>query len=89
MKFQIFIMKQLLILNVLQNTNNFCNFMQEPFSKEQVKDLIGKIVIPFNLYFADWEPDNELGSHRKMSAVAATYVTFPTIPRKVLWKIFW
>lgn len=70
-------------MNALQNNrNSFCNFIQGHFWKDKIKTLKDKVVIPFNLYFDDWEPDNALGSHKKMNAIAATYVTFPTIPKK-------
>lgn len=65
----------------LRETNDLTNLIQGQFWKTKTKHLEGKIVIPFNLYFDDWEPDNALGSHKKANSIAATYVNFPTVPK--------
>lgn len=49
---------------------------------KKIVNFENKTVIPFHLYFDDWEPDNALGSHKKVNSMAATYVLFPTIPAK-------
>lgn len=66
----------------LKEANDLSNLIQGEFWKRKTEHLKGKIVIPFNLYFADWEPDNALGSHKKANSIAATYVSFPTEPKE-------
>lgn len=56
------------------------NFSQGSLWKNKLKSFENKLVISFHLYFDDWEPDNALGSHKKLNSIAATYVLFPTLP---------
>lgn len=68
----------------IKNNKDLCNFTQGDLWKEKIQKHSnnGNITIPFHLYFDDWEPDNALGSHKKLNSIAATYVIFPTIPPK-------
>lgn len=41
-----------------------------------------KTVIPFFLYFDEFNVNNPLGSHKNTKGISATYVSFPTLPEK-------
>lgn len=56
---------------------------RETYGKKKIANYKDNdIVIPYHLYFDDWEPDNALGSHKKLNSIAATYAILPTIPPK-------
>lgn len=70
-------------MNTLNEKTELVNFVQGSYWKTKCSNHAGKLVIPFHLYFDDWEPDNALGSHRKLNSIAATYILFPTLPKHV------
>lgn len=64
----------------LTNLECISNFSQGNFWKNKISTHKNKLVVPYHLYFDDWEPDNALGSHKKMNSMAAAYILFPTLP---------
>lgn len=64
----------------LKGSESISNFIQGNLWKNKINLFGNKLVIPFHLYFDDWEPDNALGSHKRLNSIAATYVLFPTLP---------
>lgn len=62
-------------MNALSQTK-LTNFIQDDLWQSKIKDYSKT----FQLYFDDWEPDNPLGSHKKINSIAAKTVLLPTIP---------
>lgn len=69
-------------LNSSNSNFKLTNFIQGELWQKKIYHLKDKMVIPYHLYFDDWEPDNALGSHKKLNSIAACYAMFPTIPPK-------
>lgn len=63
------------ISNVVQGTL-WKNFILPKFP--------GKVVLPINLYYDDFEPDNQLGSHQGDHKIGGTYYNCPVIPSQFL-----
>lgn len=52
--------------------------------KSKTKNLTNKIVIPYLLYYDDFEINNALGAHSSEQSLAAFYYSFPTLPKHYL-----
>ncbi|XP_063382362.1 uncharacterized protein LOC134668830 isoform X1 [Cydia fagiglandana] len=59
------------------------NFIQGSLWKSKILGRSG-IFIPYFLYFDDFETGNALGSHSGKQSIAATYLSFPTLPLEYL-----
>lgn len=65
----------------LSKQTKICNFVNGSVWNEIKSLYVEKTVIPYNLYFDDFEPDNPLGSHKAENAIGAFYIGFPTMPQ--------
>lgn len=65
----------------LSKETNICNFVNGSVWKEIKSEMKGKTVIPYSLFYDDFEPDNPLGSHKTENAIGAFYFGFPTMPQ--------
>lgn len=63
------------IINNSRSLNHFCN---GKIWKNKVKKYTDKFVIPYFLYFDDFEVNNPLGSHS--SSLLGVYFSFPSAP---------
>lgn len=55
----------ILHMSALKESDLMTNFLQGNVWKTKTNDFdCNKVVIPYNLYFDDFEPDNALGSHK-------------------------
>lgn len=59
------------------------NFVQCNLWKKKLKHFEGKIVFPLFLYFDDFEVNNPLGSHAKVSKLGGVYYSIPCFPPEV------
>lgn len=66
-----------------QTENTLNNFIQGTLWKSKILGRSG-IFIPYFLYFDDFETGNALGSHSGKQSIAATYLSFPTLPAEYL-----
>jgi len=57
----------------------------EIFRKQTKRFLPGDLLIPYHLYFDDFEIDNPLGSHK--ISICGAYIIFPKIPQYLLSKL--
>jgi len=53
-----------------------CSFIQSEFWKDKCLNNPGKIIIPFFLYFNEYETANPLGSHAGKKKIRAAYISF-------------
>lgn len=65
----------------LSKSSSISNFVNGSVWKDIKTKFGNKTVIPFNLYFDDFEPDNPLGSHTGEQSIGAFYIGFPTMPQ--------
>lgn len=65
----------------LSKSTKISNFINGSVWNDIKKPYVGKTVIPYNLYFDDFEPDNPLGSHKAANSIGAFYIGFPTMPQ--------
>lgn len=69
----------------LISEERLCNFINGKVFKEKMKNFSNdQIVIPFVLYFDDFEVNNPLGSHAGNDSICAIYYSFPTLPQHLL-----
>lgn len=68
-------------MNYLKNEKNYCNFVNGSVWKQIEDSYSNKIVIPYFLYFDDYEINNPLGSHAGEHKLCGGYYSFPTIPK--------
>ncbi|XP_047995688.1 uncharacterized protein LOC125233664 isoform X1 [Leguminivora glycinivorella] len=66
-----------------QTEKTLNNFIQGSLWKSKISGRSG-IFIPYFLYFDDFETGNALGSHSGKQSIAATYLSFPTLPLQYL-----
>lgn len=64
------------------NLNNFCN---GTYWKNKIKQYGNKFVIPYFLYFDDFEVNNCIGPH--CSSLLGVYYSFPTAPEWLKFKL--
>ncbi|KAG5680291.1 hypothetical protein PVAND_009809 [Polypedilum vanderplanki] len=70
---------------MLKNQHEIKNFVNGTKWKEICKNYSkDDIVIPFDLYFDDFETGNTLGSNSGIHKIAAYYVSFPVFPSHLL-----
>jgi len=53
-----------------------CSYFQSKVWKEKCRNDIDKIIIPFFLYFDEYETNNPLGAHAGKKKIGAVYVSF-------------
>lgn len=66
------------------NCEVYSNFVHGKYWQEKrFNDYFrDKKVIPFNIYFDEFEVNNPLGSHKNIQRVGAVYCYFPTLPEQ-------
>lgn len=75
----------------LENTKTFLegniynNFASGELFKSKVQQLQGNLVIPYNIYFDDFQINNPLGSHTY--SICGCYLNFPSMPQYLLSKL--
>lgn len=62
---------------VIDENCSITNFIQGSLWKEKIIPYQNKIVIPFFMYFDDFEINNSLGSKSMKHAISAVYYSFP------------
>lgn len=65
----------------MSKSSSISNFVNGSVWKDIKKKFGNKTVIPFNLYFDDFEPDNPLGSRKAEQSIGGFYIGFPTMPQ--------
>ncbi|XP_060854891.1 uncharacterized protein LOC132932521 [Metopolophium dirhodum] len=68
------------------NDNLIHNFIQSQMWRDKIL-LSDKILIPFFLYFDDFETNNSLGSHAGIQKLGAIYVSLPGCPPEFASKL--
>lgn len=71
-------------MEILSRNATICNFVNGSRWEEIKKDFNDKIVIPYTLYYDDFQLDNPIGSHKTENPIAAFYFGFPTMPQFLL-----
>lgn len=64
--------------NSLNSVTNYTHFFNGELWKHKIAQQSDKIVIPYFLYFDDFEINNPLGSHS--SSILWVYYCFPSAP---------
>lgn len=53
----------------LSKDSKVSNFVLSTYWKNKILHMKSNLIIPFHMYFDDWEPDNALGSHKKLNSM--------------------
>lgn len=69
-------------MNFLKNNQSYCNFINGSVWKKIERNYFNskQILIPYFLYFDDFEINNPLSSHAGEHKLCGGYYSFPTIP---------
>ncbi|XP_034236587.1 uncharacterized protein LOC117642457 [Thrips palmi] len=71
--------------NLLADENNISNIVQGSLWKDHIAPKFeGKTVLPLDVNYDDFEPDNLAGSHQGDHKVGGTYFNCPVIPQQFL-----
>lgn len=75
--------------DLLQEMNHTIthSFLQSEYWRSKVLTFGTKIVIPYFLYFDDFETNNPLGSHAGVQKLGAMYISFPGCPPEFYSKL--
>lgn len=75
--------------DLLQEMNHTIthSFLQSEYWRSKVLTFGTKIVIPYFLYFDDFETNNPLGSHAGVQKLGAMYISFPGCPPEFFSKL--
>lgn len=71
----------------LQSQSEIRNYVNGSLWKNIVKKYKNKIVIPYFMYFDDFEINNPLGPHSGEQKMCGCYYSFPTVPNHHLSKL--